>query len=83
MSVTKTGFSFRVWGDVRHHRNEVGIGVFYWSGGSLSFTLGYRTVSFGFGESPRYDLYRGLGFSRVFSSGGNYWEGYWDGYWTG
>ena len=76
--ITKTGFSFKFWGDTQHHRNELGIGAFYWSSGALSFTFGYRTYSFGFG-SGRVEHYRGLGFSRVFSSGGNYWEFYWNG----
>lgn len=78
MSVTKTGFRFQFWGDCQHHRNELGIGAFYWRGGGFSFTLGFRTVSFGVGDSG-FDHYRGLGFSRVFSAEGGYWEGYWNG----
>ena len=73
--ITKTGFSFKFWGETQHHRNELGIGAFYWVGGGVSFTLGFRTVSFGVGESG-FDHYRGLGFSRVFSEAGGYWEGY-------
>ena len=76
--ITKTGFRLTIRGEGQHHRNEVGIGAFYWSGGGFSVTFGFWTVSLGLGDLD-YDRYYGLGFSRVFSEDGNFWEGYFRG----